>query len=273
MNAGVERRIGQSVRLNATYTHRRGDQMLRARNLNAPVDGVRPDAGFSNVVEVVDDASARTHMLTVSGSLIMLQARQTFLAGNYTLASSESNTTGAFSLPANGNDLATEWGPTTPRHRFGASFNTRPFGSFGVAINARYQSGTPYTLTAGADLNGDGVFNDRPAGVGRNSLLTASQWDVGMRLSYALGFGGPRESGGSGGGTAVIIRTGGGMPMGGPGGPGNDRYRVELYASAQNITNHYNYIGYSGVIASPFFQQPTNVMNPRKIEVGMRFGF
>lgn len=273
MNVGVERRIGQSVRLNATYTHRRGDRMLRARNLNAPVDGVRPDDRFSNVVEVVGDASARAHMLTVSGSLIMLQSRQTFLAGHYTWASSESNTTGAFSLPANGDDLANEWGPTTPRHRFSASFNTRPFSRFGIAVNARYQSGTPYTLTTGADLNGDGVFNDRPVGVGRNTLLTASQWEVGMRLSYAIGFGGPRDSSGSGGGTVVMIRTGGGMPMGGPGGSGDDRYRIELYASAQNITNHHNYIGYSGIITSPFFQQPTNVMNPRKIELGMRFGF
>jgi hypothetical protein len=273
MNLGVERRLGQNVRLNATYTHRRGDQMLRARNLNAPVDGVRPDDRFSNVVEVVDDASARTHLFTVSGSLIMLQRRQTFLAGNYTWASSESNTTGAFALPASGDDLATEWGPTTPRHRFGVSFNTRPFGNLGIALNARYQSGSPYTLTVGADLNGDGVFNDRPENVGRNTLATESQFEMGLRLSYAIGFGGPRESGGSGGGTVVMIRGGGGMPMGGPGGPNNDKYRVEFFASAQNVTNHHNYIGYSGVVTSPFFQQPTNVMNPRKVELGMRFGF
>ena len=38
-------------------------------------------------------------------------------------------------------------------------------------------------------------------------------------------------------------------------------------------TNHNNYVGYSGVITSPFFGQPTNVMNPRKVELGVRFGF
>jgi hypothetical protein len=48
---------------------------------------------------------------------------------------------------------------------------------------------------------------------------------------------------------------------------------VEFYASAQNVTNHDNYIGYSGVVTSPFFGQPTNVLNPRKIEIGARFGF
>jgi hypothetical protein len=67
---------------------------------------------------------------------------------------------------------------------------------------------------------------------------------------------------------------GGGMPGGLEGrGAADKRFRVEFYAAAQNLTDHRNFIGYSGVIASPFFGQPTNVMNPRKIEVGTRFGF
>jgi hypothetical protein len=32
-------------------------------------------------------------------------------------------------------------------------------------------------------------------------------------------------------------------------------------------------IGYSGVLLSPFYGRPTNVLNPRKIEIGARFGF
>ena len=51
------------------------------------------------------------------------------------------------------------------------------------------------------------------------------------------------------------------------------RYQVQFYAAAQNVTNRANYIGYSGVLTSSFFGQPTNVLNPRKIEVGVRFGF
>ena len=62
--------------------------------------------------------------------------------------------------------------------------------------------------------------------------------------------------------------------MGGFGGGATEkRYRIEFYASAQNLTNRANYIGYSGVMTSPFFTQPTNVRNPRKIELGARFGF
>jgi hypothetical protein len=71
----------------------------------------------------------------------------------------------------------------------------------------------------------------------------------------------------------MIGGPGGGMPGAMGGGATDRRFRLELYASAQNVTNHRNYIGYSGVISSPFYLQPTNVLNPRKIEIGMRFGF
>jgi hypothetical protein len=154
-------------------------------------------------------------------------------------------------------------------------FNTQPIANLTVALNLRAQSGSPYNITTGVDTNGDGVFNDRPAGVSRNSVLTKSQWDLGLRVSYAIGFGRRAQAGGAGGGIPVVIRLGGGgdMPGGFGGGAAEKRYRIEFYVSAQNVTNHDNYIGYSGVQTSPFFGQPTNVLNPRKVEVGMRFGF
>jgi len=141
----------------------------------------------------------------------------------------------------------------------------------------RMQSGSPYNITTGLDDNSDGVFSDRPAGVGRNAALTAWQWDIGARLSYAIGFGPQRQTGG-GGGTQVMVAiggSGGGMPAGGisVSGASDKRFRLEFYASAQNLTNHDNYTGYSGVMTSPFFGQPTTVLNPRKIELGARFGF
>ena len=32
------------------------------------------------------------------------------------------------------------------------------------------QAAAPYTIRSGVDTNGDLIFNDRPAGVGRNTL-------------------------------------------------------------------------------------------------------
>src|SRR5262245_16195260 len=161
-----------------------------------------------------------------------------------------------------------------PRHRVGGSFSTQPMRNLNLSLNLRAQSGTPYNLTTGRDDNGDGLFNDRPAGVERNTLRTPSQWDLGLRVSYGINFGPTGGGSGTGGGQTVVIGGGGGAGSAGPlGGAGTKRYRVDFFASTSNLTNHKNYVGYSGVMTSPFFGTATNVLNPRKIEVGARFGF
>lgn len=271
--AGVDHSLTTSLRLSGTYTFRGSSTLLRGRNINAPADGVRPDPRFSNVIEVVHDGGMRTHSIGATASLLMTNWRQTILVGNYTFTRSETNTTGPFTLPANGDDLSTEWGPGAPAHRVMASLNMQPFKGFGVNVNVRAQSGTPYTITVGRDANGDGVFNDRPAGVGRNTALTAGQFDVGVRLSYSIGFGTRAGATAGPGGTMIVMGGGGGMAGGFGSRAADKRYQIQFYAAAQNVTNRPNYIGFSGVTTSPFFQQPTNVLNPRKVELGVRFGF
>jgi hypothetical protein len=272
-NAGVDQMLPGGVRVNATYTYRRGSHLFRGRNLNAPVDGVRPDARFANVVEVQADAASRVHTLNVGANLLRLDWRRTIVSGNYTFTKSESNTAGAFFLPSWADDLDAEWGVAAPRHRAAAFFNMSPIANLGVMFNLRASSGAPYTITTGADDNGDGVFNDRPDGVGRGTAFMAGQWDIGLRVSYAIGFGrAPQTTGGAGGATVVTLGGGGGGMAGGfGGGADGSRYRLELYVASQNLTNRRNYVGYSGVLTSPFFGQPTNVLNPRKIEIGVRF--
>ena len=45
--------------VNATYAHTSGDSLMRGLNLNPPVDGVRPDPTFANIVQVLGDAESR----------------------------------------------------------------------------------------------------------------------------------------------------------------------------------------------------------------------
>ena len=54
---------------------------------------------------------------------------------------------------------------------------------------------------------------------------------------------------------------------------GNARYRLQVFISADNLTNHANYLGYSGVTTSPFFGQPTTVTGMRKIDAGINLSF
>jgi hypothetical protein len=271
-NAGIDQALTSSLRVNATYTYRRGAHLLRGSNLNAPIDGVRPDPRFTNAIEVQADAASRSHTVNVGGNLLMLNWKRTIVSGNYTWTLSESNTAGAFWLPSYGDDISAEWGVNAPRHRAAAIVSMSPITNLGVMLNLRASSGAPYTITTGADANRDGVFNERPDGVSRGTERMANQFDAALRVSYAIGFGrAPQSTGGPGGATVVMM--GGGMTGGFTGGAESSRYRIELYASAQNLTNRRNYVGYSGVLTSPFFGQPTNVLNPRKVEIGVRFGF
>ena len=243
------------------------------------MDGTRPDATFTNIVSLVPDAEAKSHSVNVGWKLTLPQWKRAFFFANYTWSRSDTNTTGAFSLPANGDNLDTEWGPSggDVRHRASFSMNMAPITNLSVSLNARAQSGSPYNLTTGRDDNRDGLFNDRPAGTSRNSARAAAQWDLGGRVSYAWGFGtrGPSAGGGPGGATVVIGGGGGGgaMAPGFGGGAQDKRFRIEVYASAQNLLNRANYVGYSGVMTSQLFGQPTSVMNPRKVQLGIRFGF
>ena len=43
--------------------------------------------------------------------------------------------------------------------------------------------------------------------------------------------------------------------------------------NAQNLTNHRNFVGYSGTLPSAFFGQPTAVQAMRTVDVGLDFSF
>ena len=77
----------------------------------------------------------------------------------------------------------------------------------------------------------------------------------------------------------MIVQRVGGASSGGDiggmfgGGAEDKRIRFELFVSGTNLFNTVNHIGYSGVMTSPFFAQPTASMAARKIDIGVRVGF
>jgi hypothetical protein len=138
-----------------------------------------------------------------------------------------------------------------------------------VQFTLNEQSGLPYTETTGLDNNGDGVFNDRPSGVARNTLRGDAQWNVYGYFGYTIPL--RRRTIAVTGVTATGF-TGSGVSSVGTYSD-TTRYRVTFAVQAQNLTNHSNYTGFSGVLTSPFFGQPTAVLNPRRIDVSVTFGF
>jgi hypothetical protein len=281
-NVGVSQQLSQVLNLNVNYMRSRASGRFRGRNINAPIDGERPDPAFGNVTQV--ESTARQHGDSVSVGLNMnIPARRTFVFANYSWLRQRNDADGPFSLPANSYDLAAEWGPALgiPTHTASALVNTTVLRYFRLGVSTMVRSGLPYNITTGHDDNGDTISNDRPGPVGRNSVRGKSMWDVGARLSYAFGFGERPQTGGPGGPGQVMIvqRVGGGAGAGdllgavGGGGAENKRIRFELFVSASNLLNHVNPTGYSGVMTSPFFLQPTAAMPGRKLDVGVRVGF
>jgi hypothetical protein len=135
-----------------------------------------------------------------------------------------------------------------------------------ASLSVGGNTGTPYNVTTGFDTNNDSLFNDRPAGIGRNSVRTSSQATVAANLSYSLALGAP-----AGARAAMQERQGGGDR--GDRGPAAGRYRLVFQLSVNNLTNRSNFSGFSGVQTSPFFLTPTSVQNPRKVDVGVSIRF
>ena len=280
VNVGVSQQLTPLMGLNASVTHTEGYDRFRGRNINAPrPDGTRPDPALGNVTQVESTSRMRGDTVNV-GFNMNIPARRTFLFASYSWINQKNDADGPFSVPADSYDLTGEWGPAAgvPHHVFSAMLNTSLPKNIRLGLSATARGGTPYNITTGLDLNGDTVFNDRPAGVGRNSATGKAMWDAAARVSYTFGFGERQAATGPAGGPIMIVqRVGGGAGdmLGGMmgGGADNKRVRIEIFASASNLFNHVNPIGYSGVMTSQFFGEPTGAMPGRRIDVGMRIGF
>lgn len=283
MSFGMERPLTSRLSLRSDYLRLRGKETFRSVNVNAPVDGVRPDPSLGNITEIVSTGRAHTDRLTVGLSLRMPEQR---VFGNlmYQFGRSQNYADSALSLPSDSTNPETDWGLSAQdvRHRVFLMANVPLFGRTRFSFQVQGASGLPYTMTTGMDDNGDTVFNDRPHAVRRNSLRGSATWNVNMRLQHSFNLGGTPSEGpgpiGIGGGPAR--GRGGSMERGGEGGPtiivaegGGSRYRLDFYVQAFNVFNHTNLSRFVGNILSPFFGSATSAGPARRLEVGVTLAF
>lgn len=173
----IERQLPYNFTVSATYINARGFNLLRSRNINAPLlgtfnplipgSGERPlgsEAGNIFQYESTGRLNQNQLIVTVNNRL----SRSFSFYGSYVLAKSNSDTEGAGTFPANSYDLSNEYGRTGGlfgdiRHRFTLVGNVRlPFGFSANPIITAY-SGRAFNITTGRDTNGDTLFTERPA--------------------------------------------------------------------------------------------------------------
>ena len=159
-----------------------------------------------------------------------------------------SRTSGINSFPANNYDLSGEWSRADfdQRHRFNLLGTIQPGKYFRLGVAVSIYSAQPYTETTGRDDNHDGLANDRPPGVRRNSLQGPAYADVDLRWSRDFFL----------------------VPAKKDKGP-----TLTLGLDAFNVLNHVNYVSYVGDLGSPFFGKPISAQPPRRLQALLRFRF
>jgi len=285
---GYDRSLGEWGNFRTDYLMLRGTDVLRSVNINAPVNGVRPDPLSGNVNEIRADGERAFDRITVG---VLLRVPNRRIMGNvmYQFGNSRNDADSVLSIPSNSLNPDADWGPAANdiRHRVFFMANTPLPQGIRASMQAQYSSAPPYNITTGLDDNGDTVFNDRPAGVGRNSARGASQWNVNFRVNRSFSLGGllgdgpvmlgpppPPPSGNAQRGPT------GGAGDGGGGGQmqmimdGNaSRYRLDLYLQVFNLFNTTNLNQYVGNQLSPYFGTATSAAAPRRIELGASLSF
>ena len=261
-SGGVDQKFSPRASVNVLYNYYRQAQLPRGSNANPVIDGVRPDPAFANIITTVTDAELRRHELYINFNVSLLAPspaanrdrfnwRRLAANGGYSYIHARRNAIGPFDVPASGT-LDTEWGrgPADNPYRINVGVTSTQLRDLSVVTSINASAGYPYTELTGRDDNQDGLLNDRPDGVGIWMLRTTPVRTLSARATYNL-------------------------PVGraGAAAPGPSRYRASLFVSVNNLTNHANYGGFSGVRTSPFFGKPTQVQNPRKVDIGLNLSF
>jgi hypothetical protein len=260
-SAGIDQKFSPRASVNVLFNYYHQDQLPRGMNLNPVIDGVRPDPAYANIIATVTDAQLLRHELFVnfnvnfaspSANKGTVNWHRLALNGGYSFIRARRNALGPFDVPASGT-LDTEWGhgPADNPYRLNLTLTSTQVKNITVGLLFNASDGYPYNLSTGFDDNGDGLLNDRPAGAGILSLRTTPVWTASGRVAYNVPL--PAASAGAG--------------------PAAQRYKLSLYVNINNLTNHANLTGFSGIVTSPFFMTATGVQNPRKVDIGMNISF
>jgi len=288
---GLERQLSKNATASVTYLNSHGDHQLISRNINAPDPAnpgdARPNPSLSNLYQYESAGIYNQNQMIANFNL----RGSTFsIFGFYTLSYAYTNT-GANNFPMNQYDVKEDYARAgyDVRNRLfvGGSWNLpRGFQLFPFVVA---NSASPFNITTGQELNGDTIFNERPAFasslsnpanivstpwgrfdtvpvagetiIPRNYGIGFGQFIANLRLSKTIGFGKEVQGGnmggpgpGGGGGRGRGLGPGGLSSMGSGGGmfgrgSGMTNRRFNLTFSI-SARNIFNNVNYAAPVSS-----------------------
>ena len=182
---GIEHQFGKSATVAATYVNSHGVHQYLSDNINAYLPGTydvvtgtgtRPNGINENIYQFQSGGIYNQNQLMLNYTV---RAKSISLFGFYALNFANADTSGASYFPSDQFDPRADYGRATfdvhNRFLLGGNFQA----PFGVSVSPMLvaNSGAPFNITIGQDLNGDNQFNDRPA------FATSASTDV-ARTSY-----------------------------------------------------------------------------------------
>jgi hypothetical protein len=160
----VERQIAKSATLSTTYLHSQGVHQFLSVNTNALAPGATP------AYQYISEGIFKQNQLITSFNL-RAGAKLTIFSF-YSLSFAKSDAFGPGSFPSNPSNIGADYGR--------AAFDVRNRLFFGGTIALPHgfraspfmvaNSGAPFNIITGQDLNGDSIFNDRPAFASSSTL-------------------------------------------------------------------------------------------------------
>jgi hypothetical protein len=165
----------------------------------------------------------------------------------YTLSRTNNNTSGITFFPANSYSPSAEWGRSDNDrlHKFDLLASSQPtrFFTFGAALSL--YSGKPVDITTGADDNHDGIVNDRPPGVCRNTMNGPGTINLDLNIAHDFPLSKRKK----------------------------ESKVISVALNSFNVLNHPNYMTYIGTVSSSLFGRPVAAQPPRRMQLDLQFKF
>ena len=246
----IERQLGERATGTVSTYSMRGIDMFRSIDINAPTvqSGytLRLNSAYNRIRQMQSEGFYTGNGLDISYRGMWNKHFTGF--GRYTWSHYESNTGGIGWFPENQLDPEQEWSNSgyDRRQRFGmyAIFDQKSL--FNMAAGIFSNTGSPWTILTGADPYGDGLFNARPDGVGRNSETGPGYVDVDLRWGHDFAITANKD---------------------------DEAPHLGFSVSSFNVVNHPNGQGIDTIESSSSFGQITSVAPPRRMQLAMRFQF